>query len=282
MVYKNQLLVVVSGIALVIALYFGGRRHKIVEPKADEPSSTSIQVDFDRLTNNLKEKIDSLQRDSIQLLEAKLTKAITDSTKIELLQQLAQQWQNARYVEVAAYFHQKIAKIDSTQKRWEQAAHQLAMAFRVANDTTFRSFLLTNAIDAYNTALGFEPENTDLKLNLATCYVEGYMNQPEKLMKGIFMLREITEQDSTNVPANLVLGRMAIVSGQFERAIQRFQTIIELDPQNVEAYYYLGEAFFGIGDKEKAIDALKECKKLVKNPTFAKELEEYIQKIKNS
>ena len=93
------------------------------------------------------------------------------------------------------------------------------------------------------------------------------------------MLRDVTAVDSINVPANFMLGRMAIVSGQFDKAIQRFERVVRQEPTNAEAYYLLADSYLAVGQKEKAIEALKNCKKLIKNPTFATEIDKYINKI---
>ena len=213
------------------------------------------------------------------MLEQQLESANTDNERSVILEKLAQKWEKARYVEVASYYYKQIAETDSSSKNWETAANKMGLAFRIADDSTMRVFLLENAIASYQTALAFDTSNLELKTNLAACYLEGYPNEPAQIMQGVFMLRDITEVDSVNVPANFMLGRMAIVSGQFDKAIQRFERVVREEPTNAEAYYLLADSYLAVGQKEKAIEALKKCKKLIKNPTFADEIDKYINKI---
>jgi Flp pilus assembly protein TadD len=69
-------------------------------------------------------------------------------------------------------------------------------------------------------------------------------------MTGIMMLREVIEQEPENELAIYNLGILAITSGQLEKAIERFEKLKELDPENPEANFYLGYCLFELGRKE--------------------------------
>jgi tetratricopeptide (TPR) repeat protein len=73
---------------------------------------------------------------------------------------------------------------------------------------------------------------------------------------------------------------MSIQSGQYDKAIQRYETVLKLEPKNTEALYFLAEAYKGKGNKEKAIELLEECKKIVNKPEFSKDIDEYIKSFK--
>ena len=139
-------------------------------------------------------------------------------------------------------------------------------------------YVLSQAIACYEKALEINSENTDAKINLATAYLEG-QSAP---MKGVMLLREITDKDPDNITANLILGKYGIVSGQFDKAAKRLQKVLSIDSLNVEAYLYLAEAYEGMGDKTKAIEALEQCKKVVTDSGFSNEISNYIEKLKNS
>ncbi len=78
----------------------------------------------------------------------------------------------------------------------------------------------------------------------------------------------------------LLLGRMSIQSGQFDKAIGRFETVLQQDPENKEALYFLAQAWEGKGDKKKAIELLEKCKKLVNHPGFSKEIDQHLNSLK--
>jgi len=99
-------------------------------------------------------------------------------------------------------------------------------------------------------------------------------------MKGVTLLRDITSKDSTNIAANVILGKLAIQSGQFDKAIKRLELVLSLQAKNTEALYFLAEAYKGQGNKGKAIELFEKCKKMVNNPDFTKEIDQYINSFK--
>jgi tetratricopeptide (TPR) repeat protein len=78
-----------------------------------------------------------------------------------------------------------------------------------------------------------------------------------KPMEGIQMLLSMVEENPNNVEAHFVLGEFAIRSGQMEKAVARFNTIIELQPQNTLAYIYKGEALMQMDSLESALATFK-------------------------
>jgi len=140
----------------------------------------------------------------------------------------------------------------------------------------WRVWQAKEAIGCFNKTLQFNPENVDVKIALATCYTEG----TGETMKGVTLLRDITSKDSTNIAANVILGKLAIQSGQFDKAIKRLELVLSLQAKNTEALYFLAEAYKGQGNKGKAIELFEKCKKMVNNPDFTKEIDQYINSFK--
>ena len=68
-------------------------------------------------------------------------------------------------------------------------------------------------------------------------------------MSGISLLREILAEDDTNRQAILNLGLLAIQSGQFERAKERFETLVSLDAADHEAKLYLAVSMMEINEQ---------------------------------
>jgi lipopolysaccharide biosynthesis regulator YciM len=79
----------------------------------------------------------------------------------------------------------------------------------------------------------------------------------------------------------MLLGRMSLQSGQNEKAVKRFETVLAKDPNNSEAMFFLAQAYETMGNKPKAIELLTQCKKLVDKPDFSKEIDEKIKALKN-
>ena len=66
--------------------------------------------------------------------------------------------------------------------------------------------------------------NENLSIDRAIELVEG-----ENPMEGIFMLRDIIEREPENVDALYYLGVLSLKTSQYEKASQRFNQIITID-----------------------------------------------------
>ena len=100
-----------------------------------------------------------------------------------------------------------------------------------------------------------ETKAYDTKIQLAIEKVKG-----QNPMEGIMMLKEIVDQDPENVEALFYLGMFSMESDQFEKAVVRFQSILSIDSSFIIAHRYLGESLLAIGD---TIGALNELEKYV-------------------
>ncbi|MDG1765413.1 MAG: tetratricopeptide repeat protein [Flavobacteriales bacterium] len=77
----------------------------------------------------------------------------------------------------------------------------------------------------------------DIELEQAVQMVQMGQNP----MEGILKIRSIVEKDSTNVEAHLWLGIFSLQSGQTDKAKDRFETVLNLEPQQPEAHWQLGQ-----------------------------------------
>ena len=77
-----------------------------------------------------------------------------------------------------------------------------------------------------------------------------------------------------------MLGYGGMVSGQTDKAAERFKTVIELDPDNTEAVFLLAELYERAGKKKEAAEWYERGLKKVKNPELVKALEEKIKTLK--
>ena len=64
----------------------------------------------------------------------------------------------------------------------------------------------------------------------------------------------------------MVLGMGGKKSGQYDKAIERFNLVLQKQPENLEAIFNLAECFELKGDKTNAIKWYQIAKQLVKVP----------------
>lgn len=123
----------------------------------------------------------------------------------------------------------------------------------------------------YQKALDSNPNLLAAKANMAMTYVT-----TDTPMKGIMLLRDVLKEDPTNELGLFNMGLLSMRSGQYNRAVERFQAILASHPDNTKAQFYLAISLSEMGRKEEARKLLAKVKEREKDPTIqaaVKELE---------
>ena len=93
-----------------------------------------------------------------------------------------------------------------------------------------RDYSIREAIFCYEEVLNIDPEELKAKTSLGVCYVEGARLLGSAPMKGIGMLKQVLEADPENIQALVNLGYFSIQSGQYDKALERFNKVLENQP----------------------------------------------------
>jgi Tfp pilus assembly protein PilF len=99
-------------------------------------------------------------------------------------------------------------------------------------------------------------------------------------MEGILKVRQVAEKDSTNIFAQLVLGHGSLISGQYDRAIDRFGKVLALQPGNLEVILMMAEVYERKGDKANSIKWYSNALPLAPNLDLKTALEKRIEELK--
>jgi Flp pilus assembly protein TadD len=99
-------------------------------------------------------------------------------------------------------------------------------------------------------------------------------------MEGIQQIREVAERDTAHAFAQFMLGYGGIISGQFDKAAERFLKVVQLTPDNTEAVFLLAEAYEKMGEKAKAIEWYENGKKRVKSAELIHAINDKINSLK--
>ncbi len=210
-----------------------------------------------------------------QLRENALVSSSTDKIA-EYQAKLALLLQQHKQLPAAAYYYTESAKLENSEKSLNFAARLNSELLHSAESPSVRTWAAEQAISAYEQSLKLNPDNDTVKMDLAACYIDG-TGAP---MQGIQLLLGITREKPDNIPANLMLGQLSIRSGQMDKAQERFEKVLGIEPENTEALYFLAEVYKSKGDKKKAVELLEQCKRIVNNPEFSKEIDNYINSFK--
>jgi len=130
------------------------------------------------------------------------------------------------------------------------------------------------AKDLFERSLKINPSNDSSKVGLGATLLYGGIAMP---MEGIGMIREVADKDPSNVYAQMTLGQASMVSGQFDKAVDRFKAVIQKQPDNLEAQLLLAEVFEQTGKKAEAIQNYTKSLTLINNPELKKEVEKRIK-----
>ena len=94
----------------------------------------------------------------------------------------------------------------------------------------------------------------DTKVQSAVKMIESGEGNP---MEAIFALREVVEVDSNHRDAQFYLGQFSIMSGQWNKAIDRFKKVLRINSSDEYAIESLAIARFQKGEKNGAVEDLK-------------------------
>lgn len=106
------------------------------------------------------------------------------------------------------------------------------------------------AILAFTAAIEMEPKNADAYFKLTDAYMA--INQPEEAGKILLQCYQVTEDNPLDQAISLCdIGIYYFEKMDYERAIQVFEVTIAVEPDQADAYYYLGSIYTIKGDQEK-------------------------------
>lgn len=279
---KGQYIAIIAAIGLLAALFFWGNTTpppKEMKPGAQAAGAPPTQAVPVASTDSVLEAARSaLAGHALQEIQAieKQMAATSDSLQMApLFSQIGDIWKEHKQPAAAAWYYSKAAKLENSEKKLTFAARLFLELARKEHSQPVQMWEAGEAISSFSKVLEINPANDSAKILLAECYFG-----TGEAMKGVVLLKEITAKDPDHTGANLMLGQQGLVSGQFDKAKARFETVLKREPKNTEALIGLAEAYKGLGDKGKAIELFEQCKKIMNNPEFSKDIDNYIKSFK--
>lgn len=266
-------------ITLVAVMFFFGKTstpHKDIDLTASGPMNTdhthAEPANFDSLLMAAKKKLSPTEQAAIVAEENSITRGDVKNQQIVSYENLGKLWLKKNSA-IAAYYFAESGKLENSEKKLNFAAHLISEALPEEADEGKKMWMTNIAAESYNRSLEINPNNDTVKIDLALLYV----NTGTEPMKGIQLLLGIVEKDPKNIQANVILGKFAVESGQFDKAIERGNKILSFDKNNLEAHLFLAEAYKRKGEKEKAIELFRAAEKIMDNPDFSRDIDEYIK-----
>lgn len=125
-----------------------------------------------------------------------------------------------------------------------------------------------HAIEQLESAEKLEPRNEDVLIELGLAYVESRV--PGSAMQGIMKLKQIVDEiNPDNEEASFRLGMFSMDTGQWDKAIARFEKVLALNPGNLYAKYNLALGKLRLGNSQEFRKLMEELSSQTVNPDLA-------------
>lgn len=260
-------------IVLTVVLSFLGFNSSHSESETSEATGFSIE----EYINQQKKSLNKQDATVVAALEADL-KSSRGTAKTDILLKLSEKWQQADKLPVAAYYNHQLAHLNPSKQTWETAANSLFNSLSQIQDSITSVYYYSQAEEAYNHLLELDPDNTQAKINLAVCLVD----YKQQVMQGVQMLKQVVEEDENNEQAIYILGLLSIRSTQYDKALERFEKLVSLQPENPEYRILLGNVLSTLGEKDKAIQSYEAAIPLLNDEEAVEKVNNIIKDIKKN
>jgi len=279
-VNKAQWITIGIGVLIVAALFLFGRTGPYKSGISKNFQSTpQSELSADSILFHAKEILNPAQIQWMNDLEQSVIRGDVKKQKLDVFHQLAHFWKDsARIFEPYAWYEAEAARLENSEKSLTFAAHLILENLRNEESDQLKRWKALQAKDLFERSLRINDKNDSTIVGLGACYIFG--NIAENPMEGILKVRQVVEKDSTNIFAQMVLGQGSLMSGQYDRAIDRFEKVLALQPVNLEAILLMAEVFERKEDKANAIKWYSKALPLALNPAMRSALEKRINELK--
>lgn len=279
MLKKEQWVAVAAAAILLLSLYsFGRFKPNHAEHASHAEGNQAEKFEINTFINGLKKELTPSQSAYLTSLEDALTRGDLVNQRIANFQALSNFWRDsARIFLPFIYYAGEKAKLENSEKNLNFAAHSMLEELRGVSNPELKMWMATEANDLFSRSLKLNPNNDSTIIGWGSTYFFGAGGAP---MEGILKIRAIADKNPNNAFAQFMLGYGGMVSGQNEKAIERFKKTLELDPSNTEAVFLLAELYEKAGNNAEAKIWYQKGLNSVRNPELIKALEEKIKSLK--
>ncbi|RXK60065.1 tetratricopeptide repeat protein [Lacibacter luteus] len=247
----------------------------------------NVVLDFPTMLGLAKKRLNASQLQKVTEWENSVVRGDVKNQQIKVYRTMSAFWMDTigAFVPYAKYLGEA-AKLENSEKNLTFAAHLFLREAQAVSEQPLQVWLAKEAKELFEKALAVNPANDSTKVGLGSTYFFGGAgNEPP--MKGIALIREVTEKDPDNRFAQYMLGVGATFSGQLPKAIERFEKVLTLEPQNLELILRLADTYEKSGDKANAkkkyelflqtVKSLETQGKFKSNPEMLKQIEDHIK-----
>ena len=277
---KPQLILILLGLLLFSVLYFFTPRFAATVGSATAQSNENQIVTTESILNSAKLALSENQKIALLSIENQLKMASTKEDSIKSYNQLKRFWaDSAQKLAPYLYFTYNAALLENSEKSLTFAAQQLVDNLLTPDaPPALQPWIAGNAKVLLEKALVINPKNDSAKINLGACYLFG--NLSDNPMQGITKIKEVVDNDSTNSYGQFILALGGKKSGQYDKAIERFLSVLKIKPNHIEAMVHLAECYELTNQNALAIEWYTKVSNNVNIPEAKEAISKRIQELK--
>jgi tetratricopeptide (TPR) repeat protein len=266
---KTRILLVVGSIIVIWLIFLLPKvvvdNESVLDEDAEESPPQTSEV-HTQVPPEIQEAIHRLRDQMRERLPKEKNAIFADS--------LANLYTDAGKFDSAAWFAEEASKFFKTAESWIKAGDQYYQAYTFAVDQADQTRWAAKAQEFFRKVLDENPKNLEVKTKLAMTYLS---SSP---MQGVLMLREVLAADPTNELALLNMGMLSIQSGQHDKAVERLEELIKINPDHTQGHLLLGIALMNSGEEVRARAQFEKVKQMDKDPAVQATVDSYLKDLK--
>jgi tetratricopeptide (TPR) repeat protein len=299
-VNRQQIISVTAAITAVFLLYFFGRTvpkkveddhaghdHSAASPPPAGTNTQAVTLDFPTMLGLAKKRLNTQQLQKVTEWENSVVRGDVKNQQIQVYRKLSAFWMDTigAFVPYAKYIAEA-AKLENSEKNLTFAAHLFLRELQTVSEQPLQVWMAKEAKELFEKAYALNPANDSTKVGLGSTYFFGGAGN-EAPMRGIALIREVAEKNPQNAFAQYMMGVGSTISSQWPKAIERFEKVLALEPQNLEVILRLADAYKTSGDNANAkkkyelflqtVKSLEIQGKFRSSPEMMKQIEEQIK-----
>lgn len=214
-------IVLMAGLLLVVGLYLissiSGSKPADLEPEPTAIAELQQQEVQEPLAATIVEEVSRIREEA---------DGLQGTARLDKMRELAVLYQNHTRFDLAADTQVEIAEESGMEIDWVRAGNLYYDWMESRQPGTAKAVYARKAIAAYQKALEINPDNLDVRTDMAVAY----LFDPENPMQAIINTNQVLQADSLHLQANFNRGIMLMQINRMDDALQQFRKVQRLAP----------------------------------------------------
>jgi tetratricopeptide (TPR) repeat protein len=277
---KPPIFVVAFALVLLVVLYFFAPRTASDKKLPSNNTAENQSVTNQSVIESAKTNLSASQKITLLSLENQLSRSKNTVDSLLYTNKLARFWaDSANRLAPYLYYSYSAALLENSEKSLTFAAQQLIDNLITPDaPPALLPWMAGNAKVLLEKALEMNPNNDTATINLGACYLFGSIS--DNPMQGILKVKQVVDKNPQNAYGQFILALGGKKSGQYDKAIERFLIVTQVQPNNLEAMVQLAECYELTNKKEEAIQWYTKVRDLVNIPDAKTALTKRIKELK--